>query len=60
MSETLSALDLRKKISVKEAAKLNDVSVDTFKRRFPHLIKKISPRRNAVTLGDALAIGTPK
>jgi hypothetical protein len=50
-------LALRRKISVKEAAELNDVSEDTFRRRYRHLIKKISARRNAVELGDALAIG---
>ena len=53
-------LELRRKVSVKEAARINNVSVDTFKRRYPHLIKKISPRRDAVELGDALAIGQPK
>jgi hypothetical protein len=53
-------LDLRRKISVKEAAQLNGVSEDTFKRRYPHLIKTISPRRNAVELADALAVGKIK
>jgi hypothetical protein len=53
-------LDLRRKISVKEAAALNGVSEDTFKRRYSHIIKAISPRRNAVELGDALAIGERK
>ena len=51
-------LALRKKIRVKEAAALNDVSEDTFRRRYPHLIKKISTRRDAVELGDALAVGS--
>jgi hypothetical protein len=50
-------LALRRKISVREAAELNDVSEDTFRRRYRHLIKRISPRRDAVELGDALAIG---
>jgi hypothetical protein len=53
-------LELRKKISVRKAAELNDISEDTFRRRFSHLIKKISPRRDAVELGDALAIGEQK
>ena len=53
-------LALKKKIPVKEAAALNDVSEDTFRRRYPHLIKKISARRDAVELGDALAVGTSK
>ena len=50
-------LALRRKISVKEAAELNNLSEDTFRRRYRHLIQKISPRRQAVELGDALAIG---
>ena len=53
-------LERRRKISVKKAAELNDVSEDTFRRNFPHLIKKISPRRDAVELGDALDVGEPK
>ncbi len=50
-------LALRRKISVREAAELNDISEDTFRRRYKHLLRKISPRRDAVELGDALAIG---
>jgi hypothetical protein len=50
-------LVLRRKISVREAADLNNVSEDTFRRRHSDLIKKISPRRDAVELGDALAVG---
>jgi hypothetical protein len=50
-------LALCRKISVREAAELNNVSEDTFRRRHPDLIKKVSPRRDAVKLGDALAIG---
>jgi DeoR/GlpR family transcriptional regulator of sugar metabolism len=57
---TPTALDLQRKISVKEAAALNNVSEDTFKRHYSHLIKQISPKRGAVTLGDALAIGEGK
>jgi hypothetical protein len=48
---------LRRKISVQQAAALNSVSEDTFRRKYRHLIKKISERRDAVELGDALAIG---
>jgi hypothetical protein len=53
-------LALKRKIPVKDAAALNDISEDTFRRRYRHLIKKISARRDAVELGDALAIGEPK
>ena len=48
---------LKRKISVKEAAALNNVSTDTFLRHYRHLVRKISPRRSVVTLADALAIG---
>lgn len=50
-------LVLRRKISVRNAAELNNVSEDTFRRRYSHLIKKVSPHRDAVELGDALAVG---
>jgi len=50
-------LEPLRKISVAMAAELNDLSEDTFRRRFPHLIKQMSPRRQAVDLSDALAIG---
>jgi hypothetical protein len=53
-------LALRKKIPVKEAAALNDLSEDSFRRHHSHLIKQVGPRRDAVELGDAIAIGKPK
>ena len=53
-------LALRRKIPVIEAARINDLSEDSFRRHYPHLIKKVSPRRDAVELGDALAIGQSK
>jgi hypothetical protein len=53
-------LALRRKIPVVEAARINDLSEDSFRRHYPHLIKKVSPRRDAVELGDALAIGQAK
>jgi len=49
----------RRKISVREAAELNDVSEATFRRRYPHLIRQISPRRQAVELGDAIDLPPP-
>lgn len=55
----LTPLELKQKISVPKAAALNDMSTDTFQRRYRHLIKKISPRRNAVELGDALELPPP-
>jgi hypothetical protein len=60
MSSVPDWLALRQKVSVKRAAELNDMSEDTFRRRYSHLIKKVSKRRDAVELGDALAIGESK
>jgi hypothetical protein len=51
-------LAAKRKVSVREAAALNDMSEDTFRRNYSHLIKDVSPRRQAVDLGDALAIGS--
>jgi hypothetical protein len=50
----LSPLDLCRKISVREAAELNGISEATFRRHYAHLIRKISARRDAVTLRDAV------
>jgi hypothetical protein len=47
----------KQKIKVAEAAALAGVSEDTFRRRYSHLIKQLSPRRQGVSLGDALDIG---
>jgi hypothetical protein len=57
MAKLPNDLEPLRKVSVAIAAELNDLSEDTFRRRFPHLIKQISPRRQAVDLRDALAIG---
>ena len=53
----LTALELRRKITVAEAARLNGISADSFRRHYPHLIKKITKQRVGVVLRDALAIG---
>jgi hypothetical protein len=53
-------LALKRKISVKEAAELNNMSEDSFRRHHSHLIMKVSPRRDTVVLGDALAVGKSK
>ena len=49
----------KRKISVKEAAKLANLSVDSFERAYGHLIKKISKRRRAVEYGAALDLPGP-
>jgi hypothetical protein len=51
----LTALDLERHISVPEAAKHKNISPDTFKRRYGHLIRKTSPRRRTVKIRDLLA-----
>jgi hypothetical protein len=53
-------LDLRKKISVKEAAEITGISIDTFERHHGHLIRKVSTQRRVVELGDVLEIGSKK
>lgn len=55
----LSPTERRRKISVAEAAEFNAVHEDTFRRNFPHLIKRIGKRRQAVELGDAIALPPP-
>jgi hypothetical protein len=55
MLPSLTALDLERHISVKQAAEIKGVSQDTFKRHYPHLIRKVSPRRNTVKLRDLLS-----
>jgi len=50
----LSALDLEKHVSVPVAADIKNISVDTFKRHYAHLIRKVSTRREAVRLRDLL------
>jgi hypothetical protein len=56
----LTPLDLKKKVAPRVAAEWNDISEDTFRRHYPHLIRRISPRRDGVEVGEALAIGLPK
>ena len=48
----LSPLELEKHVSVPEAAEYLNISVDTFKRHYSQLIRKVSPRRDAVKLRD--------
>lgn len=55
----LTPLELKRKIPVLEAARLNNVSRDTFERHYRHLIKKVSPGRNVVELGDAIDLPPP-
>lgn len=60
MSAQPEWLRRKQKISVKKAAELNDISEDSFRRHHSDVIQRVSPRRDAVELGAALSIGTPK
>jgi hypothetical protein len=54
-STKLTALELERHVSVPEAAEILGISTDTFKRHHARLIRKVSPRRDAVRLRDLLA-----
>jgi hypothetical protein len=55
----LSPLERRRKIKVSDAAALNDLSEASFRRHYAHLIRKITPRRDVVELGDAITLPPP-
>jgi hypothetical protein len=52
----LSPLELKRKISVADAAELNAMHPATFRRHHGHLIRRVGKRRQAVELGDAIAL----
>lgn len=52
-----SALELRRKIPLPQAAELTSLSEDTLRRRYPDKILKLSDRRSAMELGFVLSIG---
>ena len=51
-----TALELEKIIPVFEAAGLNNQHEDTFRRNFPHLIRKVGKRKTGVKLRDAITL----
>jgi hypothetical protein len=55
----LTPLQLAQKIPVADAAAQNGIHIDTFKKNFPHLIKRIGKRRLGVTLYDAIMLPPP-
>jgi len=55
----LSPLELARKIPVAEAAKINSVHVETFKKRYGHLLRKVGQRRFFVVLRDAILLPPP-
>jgi hypothetical protein len=52
----LTPLELARKIPVREAAAFNSVHVETFKKRYPHLLRRIGERRIFVTVHDAIML----
>ncbi len=50
----LTPIERRRKIPVSEAAALNSLSESSFRRHHKHLIRKVSARRDAVEMGDAI------
>jgi hypothetical protein len=46
--------ELERLLPVDQAAEMNNISLDTWRRRYPHTIVKISPRRNGVRKKHAL------
>jgi len=55
----LTPLELARKIPVAEAAAINSVHVETFKKRYPHLLRRIGERRLFVTVHDAITLPPP-
>jgi hypothetical protein len=53
--ESPNWLELERRIPVSEAARLKNISEDTFRRRYPHLIEQVSPRRQAVKIKNVIA-----
>jgi hypothetical protein len=53
-----TALELEKIIPVSDAASLNNQHEDTFRRNFPHLIRKVGKRKTGVKLRDAITLPT--
>ena len=56
----LTPLERHQKISVEKAAALNDVCEKTFRKNYPHLIRKVGRRRDTVELGDAIDLPLPR
>jgi hypothetical protein len=50
-------IELQRVITLREAAGIAGISLDTIRRRYPQIIIKLSPRRVGVRLRDVLAIG---
>jgi hypothetical protein len=52
-------IELEGRIPVDDAASINSVHPSTFRRHYPHLIRKFGPRLDLVKLRDALTLPPP-
>jgi hypothetical protein len=55
----LNPLELARRIPVAEAAAFNGVHVQTFLKRYRHLVRRIGERRLFVTVHDAIMLPPP-
>jgi hypothetical protein len=55
----LSDIELERRIPVSEAARIQGISEDTFRRCYPDLIEQLSERRQGVKLRNVIACKTP-
>src|SRR5262245_24451126 len=55
----LSPFELARKIPLADAAKHNSVHIGTFKKAYPHLLKRVGKRLLMVTVYDAIVLPPP-
>jgi len=55
----LTPLGLNQKIPVADAAAHNGVHVETFKKHYRHLLRRVGERRFFVTVHDAIVLPPP-
>jgi hypothetical protein len=55
----LSPFELARKIPLAAAAEHNGVHIDTFKKTYPHLLKRVGRRRLMVTVHDTIVLPPP-
>jgi hypothetical protein len=53
-------LQPKRKLTLAQVAELTSLSEDTIRRRYSHLICELSPRRDGMSVENALSIGSPK
>jgi hypothetical protein len=55
----MSPMELARRIPLADAAAHNGVHPQTFRKNYPHLIKKVGQRRDFVTVYDAIMLPPP-